>query len=178
MQAATPRGSTREVAEKYEHLMVPGYSKWPSPEDTPDDLLMPFRGFGDKCQIRDVVSTIWRITGSGAATSLIYRPCTHVMQAFGVPMTGAMLMEQEQMVVAWGRNPDLQWALYSIRASAASENYLELPKSPFTARLDTFGQGRYFRIMVVTDATITSEETKGPVQQEVDNLVDKGVISE
>lgn len=29
------------------------------------------------------------------------------MQAFCVPMTGAMLMEQEQMVVAWGRNPDL-----------------------------------------------------------------------
>lgn len=29
------------------------------------------------------------------------------MQAFCVPMTGAMLMEQEQMVVAWDRNPDL-----------------------------------------------------------------------
>lgn len=72
MQAATPRGSTREVAEKYEHLMVPGYSDWPSPEDTPDDLSMPFRGFGDKYQIQDVVPTIWRITGSVAATSLIY----------------------------------------------------------------------------------------------------------
>ncbi|KAI6590580.1 hypothetical protein MCOR06_004986 [Pyricularia oryzae] len=211
MQAATPRGSTREVAEKYEHLMVPGYSNWPSPEDTTDNLLMPFRGFGDKCQIRDVVSTIWRITGSVAATSLIYRPCTHVMQAFGVPMTGAMLMEQEQMVVAWGRNPDLPrkllvamaptehnlksleldeqkrdsisklncnaiWAgiesshllgngtLYSIRASAAAANYLELPKSPFTARFDYFGRGKYFRIMVITNAAITSEETQGPVQ--------------
>lgn len=72
MQAATPRGSTREVAEKYEHLMVPGYSNWPSPEDTPDDLLMPFRGFGDKYQIQDVVPIIWRITGSVAATSLVY----------------------------------------------------------------------------------------------------------
>ncbi|EHA51393.1 hypothetical protein MGG_09094 [Pyricularia oryzae 70-15] len=111
-------------------------------EDTPDDLLMPFRGFGDKYQIQDVVPTIWRITGS----------------AFCVPMTGAMLMEQEQMVVAWDRNPDLleldeqkrdsisklncnaNWAgiesshllgngtLYSIRASAAAANYLELPK--------------------------------------------------
>ncbi|KAL5923411.1 hypothetical protein ACKVV7_001508 [Pyricularia oryzae] len=28
-------------------------------------------------------------------------------EAFCVPMTGAMLMEQEQMVVAWDRNPDL-----------------------------------------------------------------------
>lgn len=54
--------------------------------------------------------------------------------------------------------------LYSIRASAASENYLELPKSPFTARLDTFGRGKYFRIMVITNAAITSEETQGPVQ--------------
>lgn len=42
--------------------------------------------------------------GSGDISGLL---TMHVMQAFCVPMTGAMLMEQEQMVVAWGRNPHL-----------------------------------------------------------------------
>ncbi|TLD19982.1 hypothetical protein PspLS_09358 [Pyricularia sp. CBS 133598] len=258
----------KEVAEKYEHLMVPGYFNWPSPQDIPGDLLMPFRDFVDKYQIQDAVPTIWRITGvgSGDISDLL---TMHVMQAFGAPMARALLLEQQQLVVASGRNQDLydavarnfgddlllsttvttgqrtddgvvlltenhktgvvtrikakkllvamapteknlksldlddeerdpiskltrnaNWAgivessqlpvngtLYNIPAAAAPSNYLELPKSPFTARFDYFGQGKYFRIMVITDAAMTSEETQGVVQQEFDNMVDKRVVS-
>ncbi|KAI6373049.1 hypothetical protein MCOR25_003579 [Pyricularia grisea] len=258
----------KEVAEKYEHLMVPGFFNWPSPQDIPEDLLMPFRDFVDKYQILDAVPTIWRVTGvgSGDISDLL---TMHVMQAFGAPMARALLLEQEQLVVASGRNQDLydavarnlgddvllsttvitgqrtnngvvlltenhktgeltkikakkllvamapteqnlksldlddkerdpiskltrnaNWAgilessrlpvngtLYNVPASGASGDYLDLPKSPFTARFDYFGQDKYFRIMVITDAAMTSEETQALVQKEFDNMVEKGVVN-
>lgn len=78
------------VCEQYEKLLLPGFFDFPSPGGIPQDLTMPFVDFVTKYNISAAVPTIFEVTGMGPG-DMMNTATMYVMQAFGAPMTRALM---------------------------------------------------------------------------------------
>ncbi|KAK0638488.1 hypothetical protein B0T16DRAFT_337098 [Cercophora newfieldiana] len=79
-----------QVVEPWEELLLPGYWDFPSPENIPEDLLLPFGEFVVKHGIQDCVNLVFRVTGMGTG-DMKNRLTMYVLSAFGPPMIRAFL---------------------------------------------------------------------------------------
>lgn len=94
------------LCELYEHMIVPGYYKFPEGGDIPEDLLMKFGDFAIKHGILDVLPIMFTTTalGMGNFTDAL---TLYVMQGFGGQMGRVLLGRESSMVPASFRNQDL-----------------------------------------------------------------------
>lgn len=92
--------------ELYEHMIVPGYYRFPEGRDIPEDLLMKFGDFAIKYDILDALPIMFTTTalGMGNFTDAL---TLYVMQNFGGQMGRVMLGQESAMVPATFRNQDL-----------------------------------------------------------------------
>ncbi|KAH8594441.1 hypothetical protein B0O99DRAFT_595376 [Bisporella sp. PMI_857] len=78
------------ILEQYEHILLPGYDKFPLPDQIPADLLLNFYDFAKKYGIEAAVPQIVAISGVGVGNATM-TITLYVMQAFGAPMARALL---------------------------------------------------------------------------------------
>ncbi|KAH7114982.1 hypothetical protein B0J13DRAFT_459905 [Dactylonectria estremocensis] len=102
-----------KICAQYEDLLVPGYWNFPTPNDIPEDLLLPFGDFAKKYEIEAVVPSIFTVTGLGDTSKAL---TIWVMQAFGGDMARSYLGELKTLVLASGRNQELYDAIADLLA--------------------------------------------------------------
>lgn len=77
-----------EAAEPYESMLLPGYWEFPSPEDIPEDLLLPWGEFAKKYGFEAAMPQMFQVPGP--APDFTGSLTLHVMQVFGAPMARAL----------------------------------------------------------------------------------------
>jgi len=70
-------------------MLLPGFSKFPSPDQIPADLLLNFHDFAQKYGIEAALPRIFDVSGLRGNLSTI--PTVYGMQAFGAPVTRAFV---------------------------------------------------------------------------------------
>ncbi|KAJ3541897.1 hypothetical protein NM208_g4391 [Fusarium decemcellulare] len=95
-----------ELCAQYEDVILPSFWDFPSPDDIPEDLLIPFGYFVKKHDIEAVVPLLFQFTGLGVG-DVTRRLTLVVMQVFGGPMARSFLGQLSSFVPASGRNQDL-----------------------------------------------------------------------
>ncbi|OJJ42235.1 hypothetical protein ASPZODRAFT_105594 [Penicilliopsis zonata CBS 506.65] len=94
------------ITSLYEDLFLPSYANWPTPEDIPDDLLMPFREFVIKYDLDDMILLMWAEIGAGLA-DMLDTPTLYVLQTFGPQTAAAFMGTDPEYVPVSGRNQDI-----------------------------------------------------------------------
>ncbi|KAK8024545.1 hypothetical protein PG993_012611 [Apiospora rasikravindrae] len=79
-----------DACEKYENMLLPGFFKFPEPDQIPEDLLMSFGQFVDKYDIAAAVPQLWQSTVQGVGNFMDV-PTMYIMQASPAPMVRALL---------------------------------------------------------------------------------------
>lgn len=79
-----------QLCLKYQDMMLPDYSKFPTGDTIPEELLIPFGEFVARHGIEAALPTIFQITGMGMAGNMLKLPTLYMMQAFGAPMIMAL----------------------------------------------------------------------------------------
>ena len=95
-----------DVLEKYEDMVLPGFSNFPEPGSILEDLTMPFGEFVEKYNLEAAVPQIWDSTAMGLGDTMNV-PTLFIMQASGVPMVRALLGTAAAAVPPSGRLYDL-----------------------------------------------------------------------
>lgn len=104
----------RVEAEKFEPIIqAPGYFNFPEPEDTPEELLMPFGEWITKYDLEDAMPFIYSSTGLGLG-NMTNDMTLFALQAFGASMARSTLGLQGSFVPASLRNQDIYDAIADV----------------------------------------------------------------
>ncbi|KLU85271.1 hypothetical protein MAPG_04299 [Magnaporthiopsis poae ATCC 64411] len=79
-----------QLCLKYKDMMLPDYSKFPTGDTIPEELLIPFGEFVARHGIEAALPIIFQIAGMGTGGNMLKLPTLYMMQAFGASMVMAL----------------------------------------------------------------------------------------
>jgi hypothetical protein len=94
------------VAEQWDSIMQPGYWNFPSPENIPNDLLLPFSDFVAKYNLSAAVPQIFETTGFGVH-DLMNSLTMWVLRSFSTDFCRTLLGLRTSFVPASNKNQEL-----------------------------------------------------------------------
>ncbi|KAH6685506.1 putative FAD dependent oxidoreductase [Plectosphaerella plurivora] len=181
----------RIQAERFKPLIqAPSYFNFPKPEDIPDKLLILFSdtglGLGSfipaSLRNQDIYDAITDVLSDDIYyyVSVLITFITAKRLLISIPPTEKNtapfdLNEEETEVLGKIEYNNLYTGL--IDNSATPDNYFILPEAPFTARINTIGDGSHFRVTFISDSYTNPYDAKAIIQRDFNKLIKAGVIA-
>ncbi|GAB1318026.1 Beta-cyclopiazonate dehydrogenase [Madurella fahalii] len=99
-----------DATAAYEDLFLPGYWNFPSGNQIPEDLLLPFGQFVEKYDLHAAVNQVFQVTGMGVG-DMMNSLTLYVLGAFGPPMIRSFLGQAASFTPTSRRNIQLYEAI-------------------------------------------------------------------